>query len=49
MVVSIGGGKYRFKNGAIAIKKPTGQYRIVSGASKQYMKKIHKKKVHKRT
>ena len=48
MVVSIGGGKYKFKNGAIAIKKPNGQYRIVSGASKQYMKSIKRKRIHRK-
>ena len=50
MVRSIKGEKYRgkqvyqFKNGARAIKKPNGQYRIIAGADPKYMKKIRKSK-----
>ena len=35
---------YQFKNGAQAKKLSNGQYRIVKGASKQYMAKIRKQK-----
>jgi len=44
MVKPIGGGKYQFSNGAIAVKKPNGQYKIISGPSKEYLAKIRQKK-----